>query len=408
MTGKRYCILALILAVSGMLAANSIFSSYGFAEQYYSVDTYSLGMGETGYSDLYRFNTGFGNPSLATSCSSVVFSSGVTFGYMYYSDKAGNSFRDDGLFLPYFSVAVPFGNHHFAFNFNTVSAGNYESEITRSYTFSNGTTNVTEINRIESNIYRLDAIYALHTDWINVGLGVNYYTGQRSRYVEADFEDDDYVDAKYETDHYFHNYSWNIGLSKRFSNLSFGVAYRPEVKLEGDTEFNYVFDPYVSDLDDSSFELPERYSLSVTWRLKQKFKFSSDFHYELWEKTDNAVENLNSYRASIGIAYDPMYERQDWYASLPVRVGFSYRQLPFEVNENRVNEMGFSGGFSVPFKSPGKEIHFAVQYTLRGDKNDHGLQEKTVMFTIGTKGFDIFKKRKKNIEHRDIPQPDKK
>ncbi len=406
MTGKRYVFLTLLAIASCALAANSIFSTHGFAEQYYSVDTYSIGMGETGYSDLYRFNTGFGNPSLVTSCSSVVFSAGVQFGYMYYSDKEGKSFRDDGLFLPYFSAAVPFGNHHLALNFNTVSAGNYTNEKQTTSYVGSDTLSVKETNRIESNIYRLDLIYGLHTEWINVGVGFNYYTGQRSRYVRKNILDTDYVDSVYETNHFYHSYGWNIGLSKRFSNFSLGAAYSPKITLSGDAEVNFVFDPDTEELKDSQYELPERYSLSATWRWRQKFKFSTDLHYELWDKTDNEVENLNSIRAGFGIAFDPIYEKQSWYASLPVRVGFSYRQLPFEVNDKRVNEMKYSGGFSVPFKSPGKEIHFAVQYTLRGDRNEHGVQEKTIMFTIGTKGFDIFKKRTKKIEHRDIPQPD--
>ncbi len=406
MTGKRYCILVGLIIAFGLLGANSIFSTYGFAEQYYNVDTYSIGMGETGYSDLYRFNTGFGNPSLATTCSSVVFSTGVSFGYMNYKDKNGKTFRDDGLFLPYFSVAVPFKNHHLALNFNTVAAGNFTNDVDKTSMFNGDTLTVNETNRIESNIYRIDLIYALHTDWVNIGAGLNYYTGQRSRYVESDYDDSDFVDAKYETNHFFHSYGWSLGLSKRFSNMSLGLAYSPKIKLEGDTEFNYVFDPYQDELADGSFELPERYSLSLTWRYLQKFKFSTDVHYEMWDKTDNDVENLNSAKVSLGIAYDPIYDRGGWYQRLPLRVGVSYRQLPFEVNDSRVTETSVSGGFSVPFKSPGKEIHFGVQYTMRGDKSKHGVEENTLMFTIGTKGFDIFKKRKKSIEHRDIPQPD--
>jgi hypothetical protein len=42
----------------------------------------------------------------------------------------------------------------------------------------------------------------------------------------------------------------------------------------------------------------------------------------------------------------------------------------------------------------------------RGDVDVHGVQDKSAMFTIGITGFDIFGKRKKKTEHRDIPEAD--
>ena len=76
------------------------------------------------------------------------------------------------------------------------------------------------------------------------------------------------------------------------------------------------------------------------------------------------------------------------------------------MNSEKIIEKAVTFGSSIPLKSPNKKIEFAVTYITRGDVDKHGLSDESLMFSFGITGFDIFKKRYKRIEHREIPKAD--
>ena len=147
-------------------------------------------------------------------------------------------------------------------------------------------------------------------------------------------------------------------------------------------------------------------------RLKFKYRYidritvieKSRMTYELWKNTESYDEN--TYRLALGLAYDPLSGYGQWYERIPLRCGGNYRVLPFEKNDNKIYEKSISFGGSIPLKSSGKKIDIGIKYLLRGDKNKHGVREKTVMFYFGITGFDIFSKRAKRTGPREIPQVD--
>ncbi|MCK4311140.1 MAG: hypothetical protein KAW88_00215 [Candidatus Cloacimonetes bacterium] len=406
----RYRFLIILIIVSTSLLGNSIFSFEGMPVQYYGNDVYGLGMGETGSADLFRINPNFTNPSISISTNKVLFSTAVSMGYMWYKDDQGNKFRDDGLYFPYFTIAVPIRNHRFAFSFNTTSSGNLENERITTWESSFGDTlEYTEINRLSSNIYKADAIYSFKNPYINFGIALNYYIGHRIRYWKLDFDDIDYTDAKYEIEKTFKNPGFSLGMSKKYGNISFGAVYSSFAKLEGETKFKYGHAPYADTLDladDFLFEVPQKISGGITWKFLEKYKASFDAYYEIWEET-NSYKN-NSYKFGFGLAYDPLSGYGMWYERIPLRIGGYIRELPFEKNNEKIMEQALTFGFSIPLKSPNKKIELALKYLTRGDVDKHGISDKSLIFSFGITGFDIFKKRPKKIEHRDIPKEDRR
>jgi len=151
------------------------------------------------------------------------------------------------------------------------------------------------------------------------------------------------------------------------------------------------------------FEVAPSISGAVTMKFLEKFKASFDIHYDMWEDTD--LYNKNTLKAGLGLAYDPLSGYGNWYERIPVRVGGYFRELPFDAN--KIIEQAVMFGSSIPLKSANKKIEFAVQYLTRGNLDDNKLSDRSLMFTFGITGFDIFKKRPKKIEHRDIPKADK-
>jgi len=81
--------LALCLAAGWLWAGNSIFSYDGFPVQYYGTDIYGLGMGDTGASDIFRVNAGYGNPAMSSLGNRTLFSTGILAGYNRYRSRDG-------------------------------------------------------------------------------------------------------------------------------------------------------------------------------------------------------------------------------------------------------------------------------------------------------------------------------
>jgi len=403
----KYKIIMISLLTTALLAGNSIFSFDGMPLEYYGNDVYGLGMGETGSADIFRINPNLHNPSIATTTNNVLFSTATSLGYMWYKDSDNNEFRDDGIYMPYFTMTIPIKKHRFSFSFNSIASGNIENTIECDPVISFGDTlQYSEINRLSTSLYKADMVYAYKSSIVNVGVAMNYYLGHRIRYWNRDFENDDYEDAKYEIEKIYKNPGFTVGLSKKISKVSLGIVYSSYVKLEGSETYKYAHTPYADTLsDDFHFEVPVQISGGITWKFLEKYKASFDGYYQIWQDTEDY--DKNTLKLGLGFAYDPLSGYGSWYEKIPLRIGGYYRELPFDVNNEKIIEKALTFGFSIPLKSPNKKIEFSVNYTTRGDVDKHGLSDESVMFSLGITGFDIFKKRYKRIEHREIPKADK-
>ncbi|HHE38212.1 MAG TPA: hypothetical protein ENL20_06535 [Candidatus Cloacimonetes bacterium] len=398
--------LTIIILMGISLFGNSVFSFDGMPLQNYGNDVYEIGMGGSGSSDLFRINTNYSNPSLVTTANKVIFSTAVALGYVWYADNKSSGFRDDGLNLPYFTLAVPIKNHKFAFCFNSYTSGNLNNEITGTWIDEQNTEyNYRELNRLRSNIYKTDIIYAYKNKYLNLGFSANYYLGSKVRFWQLDF-DDELNDAKEETKETYKNAGFSFGGNKKIGNVSFAAAYSSEVDLKGESIYKYDHEPFeeVIESDMVQYEIPRKISGGMTWKFLEKYKTSLDINYDFWEETESS--DFNTYKLACGLAYDPLSGYGKWYQRIPLRFGGYYRELPFKKNDEKIIEKAFSLGCSIPLKTPSKKLDLAVKFLLRGDLEDNGMRDKAVMFYFGITGFDIFSKRPKKIEHRDIPKAD--
>ncbi|MCD4817721.1 MAG: hypothetical protein K8S23_03400 [Candidatus Cloacimonetes bacterium] len=398
----------IMIIVAMNVCGNSIFSFDGMPLTYYGDDIYGQGMGDTSLSDLFRINTNYHNPANAVTANKVIFSTATTLGYQWYMDE-NNGYRDNGLFFPYFSLNVPIRNHKFAFSYNSYMAGNLQNEQNLFWTADDGTEyNYTEENKISSNIYKINLLYALKNKYVNIGISADYYFGHEIIFKEMDFDSYGMNDTKYEIEKTFKSAGYTIGLSKRYKNISLGFSYKSKAELTGDEIYRYNFTPGTDTIQDGNnlLEIPATYSTGITIKLLEKLKFSIANHYELWEDTSYDESLENSYKVGFGIAYEPLSGFGNWYEKIPVRMGSYYRTLPFKKNNETIGEKGITFGLSIPFKAPGKRLDLALVYSLRGEVSKHGIRDKNLQLSLGISGFDIFSKRLKKIGHRDIPKAD--
>ncbi len=401
MKNKIILTLIMIFAVT-VVFANSIFSFYGMPVQTYGIDSYGLGMGETGFSDYFRVNSTYINPSVMVTASKITVSSSATFGFVWYEDNTA-SFKDDMQFFPYFNFAVPFKNHKFGFSFNSILSGDFDTQQ-ESFVIDDSTQyKYTEIHRIDANVYKTSLLYAFKNKYLNIGVSGDIYLGHKIKYWKVDFDTDYFNDATYEHEEDLKNLGFSVGIGKKIGNFSFGGFYKSSSELYGEVINRFRFTPgadTLADKQENLFLVPKTFGAGITYK-KSVYKLSLETIYEDYKADDADYENTIKY--SFGFAFEPILGYGTWINNIPVRLGISYKTLPFLVNDSKVEEKKYSLGFTIPLHR-GEKIDFTLSYSKRGNIDENKAQDTTLSFNIGINAFDIFSKRHRRIKPREIPE----
>ncbi len=402
---KIMIILAIICA-SGLYAGNSIFSVAGMPYQYLGNDVYSQGLGDASIGDGLRLVHGYSNPALVNTANTVNFYTALKSGYVRYNTENEGHFTDEALDFPFFSIVAPYRKHRFAFQFNSSQSGNVQNRLITGYSEASTTGDSTayyEENLIDSYIYKLDLYYGYRFSqgW-SIGFGPNIYIGHREQeYIQDNgFDSTGQANARYKSRYTFTNVGLTAGFLKQSATWSIGARY--EMGRDFDTESEYFTIHSTEELEDDTYKLPHRFGLGFAKKWLGKFKFVSDVNYEIWDDF-MGTDYHNAWKVGLGFGYEPKVRKNGFWKYVPLRVGVSYRELPFDYNNEKIYEQAASFGFSLPLHSKIDKIDIAVEYLIRGDESIHGIEDRSLMLNIGFSGFDIFKKVYRRTEPREIP-----
>lgn len=392
----------LILAMLNIYAGNSIFSYDGFPLRYYGKDVYSMGMGDAGASDVFRYNTGFANPALHNRSNRTLFATGLQFGYTQYGSQAADgkeySFRDDSLDLPYFSLSVPLSKHRFGFQFSSLSSGVVENQTT--FTTANGVT-ITEKQKMDRYLYRGDIVYSYLLGNSSLGVSGNYYFGHDTRTFIQDggFEVFNTIEELSRT---FKNPTFTVGALTKHDKFAFGAHFTYGTTLKGGeirTSLHST-EPEV----EYELKLPNEFGASITVLPFAEHKVAADLQYEMWSSVDGAKYD-DSWKLGVGWSYEPRPEFHTGYINqLPLRAGLSYRRLAFTANDAAIDEMGISAGITFPLKREVNRVDVGFQLTRRGSMETNKLTDTSFMLMLGFTGFDLIGKATNRTAPRDIPE----
>ncbi len=398
----------LLLSASMLTAGNSVFSFEGLPCQFYGNDIYGISMGNTGISDVFRKNTGFGNPAILATTNRTLFSTGLMFGWTGYQSRDGvkRSYRDNSLDFPYFSIAVPVNQHHFGFQFNSFASGVVQCQNTFSWTDESvapaDTLEITELQKVDQYIYRADLMYAIHFPHLNLGAGLNYYIGHDIRRFSQN-ADYGIFNTNEKLESGFKNPSATAGATLDYKNAALGVYYSLGCTLEGNATRTSIHE--TEDMGEVKFSVPGQLSAGLTYKLADEHRVAADYLVSFWKNAEYGDYENNGWKAGLGYANEPREgSHKTFFGRLAKRAGLSYRLLPFEANGKAVTETAVSTGFSIPLKNSENRLDLGIQYLWRGNLDDNSLQDRSVMFLVGITGYDIFSKAFNRSAPREIPE----
>lgn len=392
---KKYIAIIIALVIGSLWAGNSIFSYEGFPVQSYGKDVYSLGMGDTGASDVFRLNTGFANPAMTDRSNKTLFATGILMGYTKYQSEYNgvkNNFRDDSLDFPYFSISVPLKQNRFSMQFNSQASG----VVANQTTLPDGSV---ENQTSDKYLYRADLLYSRFYKDFSMGVGGNFYFGHdKQSFSQTGLYS---FNTKEVLVRDFKNIGFSAGMLQRYRNLSVGAHVMMPVTLKGDLVRSSIHNteaaiPY-------EYKLPAQYNSSATIALGENFRIASDVSYETWETISKQYRNTA--KVGVGLAFEPdQDEQRTSLGRMPLRLGASYRQLAFKDKAGKdIDETALSCGLTLPLKSKISRIDLGFQYLQRGQLSQNKLSDTSFMFMLGLTGFDIITRTKDNTAPRDIP-----
>jgi len=393
---KKLAVIIGVLCVGLLWGGNSIFSYNGFPVRYFGRDIYSLGMGDTGASDIFRYNTGYANPAMSNRDNKTLFGTGMLMGYTIYDSEVNGvkkNFWDDALDFPYFNVSIPAGIHRFGAQFSPHSSGLVSNETT----LGDGTL---EQQTADKYLYRADLIYSAKLGSFNLGASGNFLFGHDKRYF---YQGGSYgnFNTRESLIRDFKGQTFTAGILKSFDKLCLGAYYILPADLKGESIRSSVHQTEAA--VNYEYNLPASYNASVTVLPYEQFKLAADVCYEPWSEISSDYRDC--LKAGIGFAYEPDPElHKTVFMKLPMRLGASYRQLEFKDKDgNEIDELGLSCGLTFPLQRDVNRIDLGLQLLKRGDIKTNHLSDTSIMLMLGFTGFDLITKSTDRTAPRDIP-----
>lgn len=393
-----------VILLSNLFAqGGSSYSYYGIGEilHDYSIKRAALGNLATGYSDDFDLNSY--NPAAWTSIRNVYLTAGMSYSYNRITDnqqKADfNNFYFDNvkvglpIYTPY-GIALTFSISPYSkVNYNIIE--NKVFEQTPYKVNYKGYGGVNKFSVGSSFISPLGCSY---------GISLNYFNGTIDYESDIDVFDRNTYEYSFTREKSLNGIGVTFGyispeLTKfidinNLTSLKFAFVVNSGSKFN--TEEMVLKSTFVTDTISSikyKTEIPWSFGAGLSATLSNRYNFFLDFFQQNWTNYKaNGLKDTrlnNSFLLSAGLEISPVQKPEKFTETFTYRFGAFYKQSEFIVNQKNINEYGISTGMTVPFDAR-NGIDFAIQYSIRGTKENSLQRENVLRFNIGISFSDIW------------------
>ncbi len=189
---------------------------------------------------------------------------------------------------------------------------------------------------------------------------------------------------------------WDVNIGATYAQkTALKAQYTALVQDEkGDTLSNQV-------LKNNFFTLPNTVGFGIAIVKDKKLSFLADYRFQDWSSLNINGLNyqlVNSSRYSAGIEYS----RQKNYLNYPYEIfnlqaGVFYNQSYLRINNQQLNDEGFTLGAGVNSKRSTFSYHLAFEYGVRGSQNTQ-IKQTYTGFTVGLSYKDFWNTKGRKYE----------
>jgi len=416
-----FCLLFLVFISGTMLAQNRIsspYSRFGIGNLFNNANTYNLSMGGTAYALRSPMHVNAANPASYTAfdSTSFVFEGGLISNFStlktdLLSQKSNYTSLSNLLFG--FPVTdwwrssfglVPFSNVGYKIVSNNITSidslySEYPDSVFKlsyqdKYEGSGG------INQVYwGNAFKLNKN-------LSIGINATFLFGSIEKISATEFPDSaTYFNSRTSKTTYVHDFYFTYGIQyfkplKHDLTFGAGAVFSKSSKIKATQDilsetYTIGSGDIIQPRDSIVYKdggikgdiiIPTNFGIGLSLKKSDIWLVATDYQWQNWNKfkSFNEKDSLkNSWRAAIGAQYVPqkaifprMFDRIEY------RLGFHYSKTYLELQNNQLNEMGFSFGIGLPLRKSKSNINFSIEAGRQGTTANNLLQENYVKFSL--------------------------
>ncbi len=364
--------------------SQSVFSTIGFGEIRYFLNSRSAGMGHLGLAVADDLSYNRLNPAASAEMKDTSFDAGYIFEGIKISQKNNNLSASlsrfngaslsikikDGLVIT--GGLFPYSEYEFEF-FSRIGDDNFSTGLLGNGGLSSATAGIG---------FRL-------SEKLSLGFSYNRIFGRLEEQTLIDFDDPDYIDTKDNIDKILHGNCFNFGLTYKINEkLKTGGFFSTGSKLGGRIEFKHVYEKTIESPEINA-NMPFSVGFGGIYTLNPKTILGADLlifkgsQYKYNDQNVNFVKD--AYRISVGTEITPSTRVfDDYLKKISYRFGFFTNSLYLkDIDNSSIREYFITGGLGLPFNRDRSRIDLSLEVGMRGSSDNDLASEKIIRLTAG-------------------------
>jgi hypothetical protein len=231
-----------------------------------------------------------------------------------------------------------------------------------------------------------------------VGASLDFYLGSREiiRVVNLQNLSPGSLSASDSLSRDFRGVGFTVGIERALGSrlrLSAAYRYRPTVESE-------ITRAPDEDLEggSSDFELPSELIVGASWQATRWLVATAGLHGASWSSFQpEGLENVSfgdALEVGGGVEFTPAVSHALLLGpQAPLRLGYRWRRLPLEIDDEPVTEWTASLGYGRTLGPAGRSgVDVVLEYGRRGSLADHGLEESFLRLGVGFRTFEQWRR----------------
>lgn len=403
---KYFALLLILISGISFAQKTSTYSRYGVGDIYYSYSARTLSMGHTGAAIVNSDYVEIINPASWSNLSRVRFEFNFAYDELKLSNAEESKYYGDGLFKG-LTFAFPISEVYkinLALGLVPYSRLNYEVQNKIVDTLTGNYTSTYLGKGGLSKIF-IGSTYQLPGEFL-IGATLEYYFGNMKYTSKLAFDNTSYFPAEYELNYAPKGFGTTVGFitpdmsgllnGSLVSNLRLGLSSDFVGNLNTDTSFVSRSSSIVDSISTgkTKMKVPMRLNAGLHITFANNYNIAVDYVYQPW--TEFKLNDINQanltdvQRINFGFEYRPQRViGMSYLEQIMFRAGLSYEMSQYNFNNNQLKQYSVSGGFALPL-SQENTIDLAIEYSVRGNKDNNLFQENFLRINLGISFGDIW------------------
>jgi len=396
-----------------LIAGNggSGYSRYGIGDLYYSTSSRAVSMGGTEIGLLSPLSINYLNPAAWSEIIRTRYA--INTMYEGFRTTDGNkSAYFSGMFFNGLTIAIPispkngitiaFGIHPYSrVNYNVITPSTFDTLNYNTQYIGDGGISLGQIG-ISGKI----------GDDFHLGVRLNYYNGTLNYSTKQMFEGSNYTTSEVTRTITANGVGMTAGFSysglrklinlEEAKSLNVGIIFSTSSNLNTKEEKYYTYKLPSYTTRDTSISPNQDIQIPFTlgWGISyssDRMLINSDFLYQNWKNFSfgdvKIAEYRNNYRLGIGYELMPKKDQSaSYWQRTAYRLGIFYNSSYLRVNNEPINEIGFTGGIATPIFGDVR-LNTGLEYIIRGTSKNQMQKDNIIRIIFTVSGSELWFER---------------